>query len=91
MAVYHHTSADAADAILSTTPARFLSRERGDVYVSSRPSGHAAGYGPAIIALAIPARVLAPLLDDEFPSGERHYRLPAATAAAYAHTARRYA
>lgn len=71
MKVYHRTTEDAARLIREQR--RFLSREQGEVCVSNRARGMAEGYGPGVVALDVPAGFLR--LDDEFPGGERHYRL----------------
>lgn len=75
MRVYHRTTPEAADAIRAT--GRFLSRENtGDVFVSNRRgNGYTEGYGAGIVALDVPDELLT--LDDEFPTGERHYAVPA--------------
>jgi hypothetical protein len=69
--VYHRTSETAAVEITRTR--RFTSRERGEVCVSDRLFGYANGYGPAATVLDVPEHLLT--LDDEFPTGERHYRV----------------
>lgn len=75
MKVFHRTSHAAADAIREQKS--FLSRERGAVFVSNRVRGQALGFGPAVVRLNIPASALQ--LDDEFPGGERHFRIEAAS------------
>lgn len=71
MRVYHRTTDDAANVIV--TERRFVSLEDGDVFVSNRSRGQGVGYGPAVVRMDIPAALLR--LDDEFPDGERHYRV----------------
>jgi hypothetical protein len=68
--VYHHTSRDAADRILATGV--MYSKEDG-LFFSTRPDGHAAGYGPAVVKFLIPVSELQ--LDDVF-GDEAHVRLP---------------
>lgn len=71
--LYHRTSHEAAQAIVTT--GRFLTRENtAEAYVSTRINGAAAGYGPAVVHVRIDARYA--LLEDEFPDGELHYRVP---------------
>ena len=74
--VYHYTSESARAAILADQ--RWLSKEAdGWVYVTSHRGGQAQGYGPAVVALAVPDDVLE--LDDEFPDGEQHFRIHVGT------------
>jgi len=54
----------------------FTSRENDrSVYFTTRPGGQAAGYGDHFVLVDVPAT--SARLDDEFPSGERHYAVPA--------------
>jgi hypothetical protein len=71
--VYHRTTRAGAAAIFAQQA--FTSKEQGWVFVSTRSEGEAAGYGDAVVVLEVPARLMT--LDDEFPDGERHYRVPA--------------
>ncbi len=68
--VFHRTSKVAADAIRRDGVA--TTKEPG-FFVSSVPDGQAVGYGDELIELDIPENRL--ILDDEFPSGEKHYRI----------------
>lgn len=73
--LYHHTSPAAAAAIYATHAV--AAREAGGwVYASTSRGGQAAGYGPAVVHLRVPASLA--VLDDEFPDGEQHYRVPGA-------------
>lgn len=68
--VYHLTSAEAKAKILASKD--WISKEYGSpVFVSNRHIGEVSGYGDAIVTLDVPEDLLT--LDDEFPSGERHY------------------
>jgi hypothetical protein len=70
--VFHRTDADSAKEILRT--GRLKSHmSSGEIYAASREglSGDATGYGDEVIALRVPTDKLS--LDDEFPSGEKHY------------------
>lgn len=70
--LYHRTSADAAAAIL--TGCAMTSRENTqEAYFSTRPDGHATGYGTTVVHVRVPAHLAR--LDDEFPDGELHYRV----------------
>lgn len=70
--LYHRTTPDAAERILST--GRWVSRENTqEVYFSTRPAGQAEGYGASIVHVRVPAEWCE--LDDEFPDGEQHYRV----------------
>lgn len=74
--LYHRTTAATRRAILAT--GRMVSRENtGDVYFTTDPSAEsqAVGYGAAIVHVRVPAQLAE--LDDEFPSGEQHYRVKA--------------
>lgn len=75
MRLFHRTSNDAAREIRRT--GTFTSKENtGDVYFSNRRNGHAAvGYGNAVVTVNVHASQC--VLDDEFPNGERHYRVKA--------------
>lgn len=70
--VYHHTSREGSQSILRT--GTLVPREDG-VFFSSRPHGHASGYGPCAVEVLVDARLLLP--DDEFGDGEVHFRVPA--------------
>lgn len=72
--LFHRTTADAARAIYAT--GRMTTRENTPhAYFTTDPAGTTTdGYGPAVVAVMVPADVA--ILDDEFPSGERHYRVP---------------
>lgn len=73
MRVYHRTSQAARAEIIESR--HFKSHERGEVCVSDTLSGQANGYGDNVVTLDIPDHLLA--IDDEFPSGECHYRIQA--------------
>lgn len=73
MRVYHRTSETARAEIIRTQ--RFTSREQGEVCVSDTLNGQTGGYGDSVVTLDIPDQLL--VIDDEFPSGECHYRIPA--------------
>jgi hypothetical protein len=73
LVLYHRTSNEAATSIAQTR--RFRSREQDEVCFSNRESGQVSGYGEATVRVEVPevwAR-----LDDEFPDGEKHYRVDA--------------
>lgn len=72
MRVFHRTTPEAAKLIRET--GEFISREAGGpVYVSNRRNGQAVGYGVAVVRLNVPVWALE--LDDEFPGGEKHFRI----------------
>jgi hypothetical protein len=71
--LYHRTRPEAAQAILDT--GRFLTRENTpEAYVTNRIDGQTTVYGVAIVHVRVDERVAQ--LEDEFPSGEQHYRIP---------------
>ena len=71
--LYHRTSAEAARMIVAT--GRFRTRENTpEAYVSTHVNGQAAGYGPAVVHVRVRAEDAQ--LEDEFPDGEQHYRVP---------------
>lgn len=73
--LYHRTTPEAAAAVYAS--GCMVSRENTrEAYFSTRRDGHAEGYGEGVVAVAV-HRVHAEL-DDEFPDGERHYRVLAA-------------
>lgn len=70
--LYHRTSAANAARIMSEL--RMISMENTqEVYFSTELAGEAAGYGDAVVCIVIPVELAE--LDDEFPSGEQHYRV----------------
>lgn len=72
MVVYHMTAPRAANAI--KTSGTMIPKEDG-LFFSNKKFGPASeGYGTAAVKLDIPEARL--ILDDEFPTGEKHYRLP---------------
>lgn len=71
--LYHRTSEEAARAIVEAR--RFLTRENTpEAYVSTHVDGHATGYGPAVVHVRVDE--VDAQLDDEFPDGEQHFRIP---------------
>ena len=72
MLLYHVTSLEAAEAIYPAGP--FQSKEAdGSVYFTDRLHGYADGYGDAFVLVHVPDSIA--MLDDEFDSGEKHYRI----------------
>ncbi len=69
LTLYHRTTVEAAEAIL-----RAGALDGPTACASTRPNGHPTGFGEAIIELRVPED--AAELDDEFPDGEQHYRVP---------------
>jgi hypothetical protein len=72
--VYHRTNSNPDDIRRSG----FVSKEQGKVFVSNRKNGQAKGYGKYVIPLKVYKHELS--LDDEFPSGEKHYSMHHKTA-----------
>lgn len=71
--LYHRTSADAARAIVAA--GRLTTRENTPhAYASTSLTGQGECYGP--VAVHVRVNAAEALLDDEFPDGERHYRIP---------------
>lgn len=71
--LYHRTDEEAARAILAT--GRFRTRENTpEAYLSTDPDGHAAGYGEVVVHVRIDEADAR--LEDEFPDGEQHFRIP---------------
>ena len=71
--LFHRTTPESAAAIL--TGARPTSRENtDDSYFSTSATGQAEGYGEALVIIRVPVSLIE--LDDEFPDGEQHYRVP---------------
>lgn len=71
--LYHRTSPERAAVILET--GSMLSRENTrEAYFSSRADGQAEGYGSACVHVRVPVDMAE--LEDEFPDGELHYRVP---------------
>src|SRR5215212_3272695 len=78
--LYHHTTPTAAQTIAQQR--RFESDLRGRgghpcAYFTTELGGHADGRGSGVVTVEVPDEVdLDQWLDDEFPSGERHYEIP---------------
>ncbi|TDE88172.1 hypothetical protein EXU48_23925 [Occultella glacieicola] len=74
MDLYHRTTEEAARAILAS--GRFLTRENTpEAFASTHfDSEAAAGYGDAVVHVRVDD--VDAQLDDEFPDGEQHYRIP---------------
>jgi len=71
--LYHRTTPEAARAILAE--GRLVTREnRPEAYCSTRVDGQGEGYGVAVVHLRISESLTE--LDDEFPDGEQHFRVP---------------
>lgn len=71
--LYHRTTPEAARAILAEN--RFLTRgNRPEAYCSTRVDGQGEEYGVAVVHLRIGASLAE--LEDEFPDGEQHFRVP---------------
>lgn len=75
--LFHRTTASAAQQIYATGTWTTL-ENTGEVYVSTRTGEHPddqnAAYGVAVVWVQVPVGWAE--LEDEFPSGEQHYRLP---------------
>ncbi|MBM4574814.1 hypothetical protein GS896_27540 [Rhodococcus hoagii] len=73
MKLYHRTTPDAAAAILASRS--WSSKENTqEVYFSTVMDGENVGYGTAVVSVDVPDDVAE--LEDEFPGGEQHYRVP---------------
>jgi hypothetical protein len=70
--VWHRTSPVAAAEIRKT--GKMVPKEDG-LFFSSEPNGQASGFGTEAVKMDVPSSKLQ--LDDEFPSGEQHFRVPA--------------
>lgn len=78
--LYHRTTGEAAERI--TSSGRMHSRENSDEsYFSTRVDGQTDGYGATVVWVRVPEELAA--LDDEFPDGEQHYRVPNAQIGKY--------
>jgi hypothetical protein len=72
--LYHRTSPENAEQI--NQDRRMHSKENtGEVFFSTHKDGQGTGYGEGVVRVRVPARLAE--LDDEFPSGEQHYRIRA--------------
>jgi hypothetical protein len=71
--LYHRTTPEAAKAIRES--GTWQSKESPPrAYFSTSSEGQAEGYGDAVVQVRVPEHLAE--LDDEFPSGERHYAVP---------------
>lgn len=71
MILYHYTTPEAAERIRAT--GTMVGLEDG-LFFTNRRGGYASGYGAAVVELHVPDALLQ--LDDEFPDGEQHFRIP---------------
>jgi hypothetical protein len=70
--LYHRTTAEAAESIMCNR--RMISKENtGEAFFSTRRDRQATGYGEGVVHVRVPEDLAE--LDDEFPSGELHYRV----------------
>lgn len=72
--LYHRTTPEALEAI--TASGTMTTRENTpEVYFSTvSEGGHGDGYGSAVVWIRVPEDSVE--LDDEFPDGEQHFRVP---------------
>lgn len=71
--LYHRTSSESAQRIATT--GQMLTRENThDSYFSTHVDGQTDGYGDTVVWVRVPEGHVT--LDDEFPNGEQHYRVP---------------
>lgn len=72
--LYHRTTPEAADAIKKS--GHMISKENTqEIYASTHEHGNAEGYGQGVVKIRVPVKDTE--MDDEFPNGEQHYRIPA--------------
>ena len=69
--VYHRTSADNAVNIRTTG---IMTAKEDGLFFGTKKEGEISGYGNTVLTFRFPADMLE--LNDEFPSGEKHYRIP---------------
>lgn len=70
--LYHRTTKERAEVIMREK--RMVSKENtGEAYFSTHINGQAIGYGEGIVCVCIPESMAE--IDDEFPSGEQHFRV----------------
>ena len=75
MILYHRTTVEAASGIRES--GLWESREQGWVFFSTHRDGYADGYDAAVLAVDVPEHLAE--LDDEFQTGEQHYRVHVST------------
>lgn len=70
--LYHRTTPELAEKIMRER--RMVSKENtAEAYFSTEPDSMISGYGDGVVCVVIPTDLAE--LDDEFPSGELHYRV----------------
>lgn len=70
--LYHRTTIETAKDIYRER--RMISEENtGEAYFSTVSGDHITGYGDGVVCIEVPEHLAE--IDDEFPSGERHYRV----------------
>ena len=72
--LYHRTTPEAAEQINKQKSMNIGKENTGETYWSThKDSDQAEGYGQGVVHIRVPENVAE--LDDEFPSGEQHYRV----------------
>ena len=74
--LYHRTTNESAQALQKRI--HFKSKEQGRVFASTKISGQAEGFGPAIIEFKVNPRLVR--IEDAFPDGEVHISMPTSIA-----------
>lgn len=73
--VYHRTNTPIEE--FGTTPI-YSKENKGEFFVSNRPNEQITGYGDNVLELRVKKKDLE--INDEFPSGEKHYTIPTSIA-----------
>lgn len=72
--LYHRTSAKNADTIYSQRQMNSQYSDKTAYFSTHRESEYGKGFGEGVVHVNVPEKMAQ--LEDEFPSGEQHYRVP---------------
>jgi hypothetical protein len=72
--LYHFTSPENASAIMAGRSMKSVYSDRAAYFTTHPDSEYGSGFGTAKVHVKVPEHLAE--LDDEFPSGEQHYRVP---------------
>jgi hypothetical protein len=72
--LYHFTSPENASAIMAGRSMKSVYSDKAAYFTTHPDSEYGSGFGTAKVHVKVPEHLAE--LDDEFPSGEQHYRVP---------------
>ena len=72
--LYHFTSPENASAIMSERSMKSTYSDKAAYFTTDPESEYGTAFGTAKVHVRVPEHIAE--IDDEFPSGEQHYRVP---------------